>query len=124
MRLLSVTVVGSALVAVGLLAPATGEATATEHGAVAVRPGVARSDQKVSLSVPGCGAGRHRVSSDAFDGRARLDGTSGTATIKDDAKPGTYRVVVHCGGRTETGRVRVAGRLAWPTLLPGSRDGL
>ncbi|MDL4821229.1 hypothetical protein [Actinomadura opuntiae] len=126
MRLLSVTVLGSALVAAGLLAPATGQATtkATGRGGVAIEPGVARAGDTVSVSAPGCGGGRHRASSEAFGRQVRLDGSRGTAVIDDDAKPGTYLVRVRCGSRTASGTVRVAGRLAWPALLPGARDGL
>ncbi|MWA02029.1 hypothetical protein F8568_016945 [Actinomadura sp. LD22] len=124
MRLLSVTVLGSALVAAGLLAPAAGEATTSGHDGLTVRPGTTRAGDKIELSVSGCGPGRHWASSDVFDGRAQLDGQDGTAVLKDDAKPGTYTVRVRCGSRTASGKVRVAGRPAWPTLLPGSRDGL
>ncbi|GAA2147189.1 hypothetical protein [Actinomadura napierensis] len=123
MRPLSVTMLGTALVAAGLLAPATGEA-ATRHGGVAVDPGTARAGEKVYLSVSGCNAGRHWASSEAFGGRSRLDGRNGSAVVRNDAKPGVYRVVVHCGQRTATGKIRVAGRLAWPPFLPGTRDGL
>ncbi|MBO2460500.1 hypothetical protein [Actinomadura violacea] len=122
MRLLSVTVLGTALVAAGLLAPAAGQATTSGKDGLTVRPGTVRAGQKVELSVPGCGPGRHRASSDAFDERALLDGTGGTAEIKDGARPDTYRVSVDCGGRTVTGKVRVAGRLAWPALLPDLRN--
>lgn len=123
MRPLSVTLLGTALVAAGLLAPATGRA-ATEHDGVAVDPGMARAGEKVALSAHGCGGGRHWASSEAFGERVRLDGSDGSAVVKDDARPGTYTVVVHCGARNATGKVRVAGRLAWPAFLPGSRDGL
>ncbi|MBD2898626.1 hypothetical protein amrb99_75980 [Actinomadura sp. RB99] len=124
LRLLSVTMLGSALIAAGLLAPATGEATTSGQDGLTVRPGVTRAGEKVALSVPKCGPGRHWASSDVFDGRARLDGRDGTAVLKADARPGTYTVRVHCGSHSASGKVRVAGRLAWPTLLPGSRDGL
>ncbi|QKG22720.1 hypothetical protein [Actinomadura verrucosospora] len=123
MRLLSVTVLGTALVAAGLLAPAAGEATTSQQDGLTVRPGTVRAGQKVELSVPGCGPGRHRASSDAFDGRALLDDSDGTATIKDGVRPDTYRVSVDCGRRKVTGKVRVAGRLGWPALLPDLRNG-
>jgi hypothetical protein len=123
LRPLSVTVLGAALVAAGLLAPATGEA-ATEHDGVAVDPGVVRAGEKAALTVRGCGAGRHWASSDAFAERARLDGARGSAVIKGEARPGTYTVAVRCGARKATGKVRVAGRLTWPAFLPGTRGGL
>ncbi|GAA1795491.1 hypothetical protein [Actinomadura chokoriensis] len=117
MRLVTVTVLGSALVAAGMLAPATGEATATGRHDVAVEPGMVRPGDRVRVEVPGC-AGRARVVSEAFTGRA----VGGTATVKQDVAPSTYAVVAHCGSRTVTGEVRVAGRLAWPDLLPSGRN--
>jgi hypothetical protein len=116
LRLVTVTVLGSALVAAGMLAPATGEATPGRHG-VAVEPGMVRPGERVRVEVPGC-AGRARVVSEAFTGRA----VGGTATVKQDVAPSTYAVVAHCGSRTVTGEVRVAGRVAWPDLLPSSRN--
>ncbi|MFB4298143.1 hypothetical protein [Actinomadura sp. NTSP31] len=127
MRPLSVTVWGTALVAAGLLAPATGQASTSGQDGLTVRPGVARTGEKVALSVPGCGPGRHWASSEAFGGRVRLDGTDGTdgtATIRDGVRPGAYEVVAHCRHRTVKGKVRVGGRPTWPALLPGTRDGL
>lgn len=123
MRPLTVTVLGSVLVGAGLLAPATGRA-ATDHDGVAVDPGVVRAGEKAALSVRGCGAGRHRASSEAFAERSYLNGPDGRVAIKDDARPGVYTVTVRCGPRTATGKVRVGGRLTWPAFLPGTRDGL
>ena len=116
MRLVTVTVLGSALVAAGMLAPATGEAPPGRDG-VAVKPGMVRPGEHVRVEVPGC-AGRARVVSEAFTGRA----VDGTATVKQDVAPSTYAVVAHCGSRKVTGEVRVAGRGAWPDLLPISRN--
>ncbi|GAA4223780.1 hypothetical protein GCM10022254_01750 [Actinomadura meridiana] len=112
MRLVSVAVWGTALVTVGLLAPGTGEATATGHG-VAVKPDVARPGERVAVSVPGC-AGPWSVVSEAFTGGA----VDGEATVKRRVKPHTYPVVARCGSRQVTGEVRVAGRLVWPGILP------
>ncbi|MEU5993550.1 hypothetical protein ABZ806_31655 [Spirillospora sp. NPDC047418] len=117
MRLVTVTVLGTALVAAGMLAPATGEATATGRHGVVLEPGMVRPGERVRVEVPGC-AGRVRVVSEAFTGRA----VGGTATVKQDVAPSTYAVVAHCGSRKVTGEVRVAGRLAWPDLLPSGHS--
>ncbi|WP_141580406.1 hypothetical protein [Actinomadura sp. WMMA1423] len=116
MRLLSVTVLGTALVAAGMLAPATGQATATGNGPVSVEPRAVRPGERVRLTMPGC-AGSVAASSEAFDGRA----VDGAAVVKRDAPPSTYPVVAHCGSRKVTGEVRVAGRVAWPDLAPSPR---
>ncbi|WP_176406032.1 hypothetical protein [Actinomadura sp. BRA 177] len=108
---MSVTVLGTALVAAGLLAPATGEATATGHDAVRVEPEVAMPGQRVEVLVDGC-TGGVRATSDAF-----AEGT----TVHRDVKPGDYTVVARCAGRTVRGQVTVAGRMSWPTLLPTNR---
>ncbi|TDD70378.1 hypothetical protein [Actinomadura rubrisoli] len=123
MRLLSVTALGTALVAAGLVAPAAGEAageaTRFGRGGMAVQPGAARPGQRVEVSVPGCSDG-HRVSSKAFTKDLTLDGKAGrgTATVKRDAKAGKYTIVAHCGARKVSGEFRVSGGLAWPAILP------
>jgi hypothetical protein len=117
LRLVSVAVLGTALVSAGLLAPATGAATATGRDGVEVEPGTARPGEQVRVEVPAC-AGEARVVSEAFTGRA----VDGAATVKPDAAPGTYAVVAHCGSRKATGAVRIPGRLVWPAILPGDRD--
>ncbi|TDD65721.1 hypothetical protein E1293_39965 [Actinomadura darangshiensis] len=115
MRLISVTVLGAALITAGMLAPATGGATGQD--AVSVEPARARPGEKVRISVPGC-KGRGRVAmSEAFTGHA----VDGDATVKRDATPSTYPVVARCGSRKVTGEVQVAGRVAWPDLLPVDR---
>ncbi|MFA1542308.1 hypothetical protein [Actinomadura monticuli] len=112
MRIVTVSLLGTTLIAAGMLAPATGQATSTGHGGIAVEPGTVRPGERVRVSVPGCAGAR--VASEVFAGRA----VDGTATVKPDATPSTYAVVAHCGSRKLTGEVRVAGRLAWPDLLP------
>lgn len=115
MRLVTVTFLGTALIAAGMLAPATGGATGQDG--VSVEPARARPGERVRVSVPGC-EGRERVAtSEAFTGHA----VGGAATVKRDATPSTYPVVVHCGSRRVTGEVQVAGRVAWPDLLPTHR---
>ncbi|MES9539113.1 MULTISPECIES: hypothetical protein [unclassified Actinomadura] len=116
MRLLSVTVLGTALVAAGMLAPATGEATATGRSPVSVEPRAVRPGERVRLAVPGC-TGRVTARSEAFAGRA----VDGAAVVRRDAPPSTYPVVARCGSRTVIGEVRVAGRVAWPDLAPIDR---
>lgn len=117
MRLVSVTVLGSALVAAGMMAPGTGEATATRHEEVRVKPDVALPGERVEVSVPRCLHRRHEVTSEAFDGPTE----NGTATVRQKTEPGTYTVTAHCGRGFAKGRFRVGGRLVWPTLLTTSR---
>ncbi|MES9602360.1 hypothetical protein [Actinomadura sp. NPDC000929] len=113
MRLLSVTVLGTALVAAGMLAPATGRATAHGDGPVSVEPAAARPGERIRLSVPGC-RGTVAATSEAFAARA----VDHSTVVRRDAAPGSYPVVVRCGSRRVTGKVRVAGRVAWPDLVP------
>lgn len=124
MRLLSVTVLGAALVAAGLAVPATGEATSGDRNKIAVQPKVARPGQRVDLSVPRCPVGpqRHWAASPAFTRQVTLEGKAdrghGTATINRNIKPGTYQIVAHCGTRSVTGEIRISTKLAWPAILP------
>ncbi|TYK47093.1 hypothetical protein [Actinomadura decatromicini] len=117
MRLVSVTVLGSALVAAGMLAPGTGEATATHHDEVRVRPDVARPGERVEVSSPRCADRTREVTSEAF---ARPV-VRGTATVREDTEPGAYTVTARCGRLSVKGQLRVAGRLVWPTLLSTAR---
>ncbi|QXJ23581.1 hypothetical protein AGRA3207_004756 [Actinomadura graeca] len=122
MRLLSVTVLGTALVTAGLAAPAVGQATATGRGRITVEPGAARPGQRVQLSVPGCVRPRDAASA-AFTGRAPLDGRGhGTATVKREVKPDMYTIEARCGARTVSGRFKVSNGLAWPAMLTPSND--
>ncbi|TDC92217.1 hypothetical protein [Actinomadura sp. 7K507] len=115
MRLVNVTVLGSALVAAGMLAPGAGTDEATgQHGVIAVDPEVVRPGQRVKISVPGCVGGEAEVTSQAFARTA----TDGAATVKRDVEHGTYTVAALCGSRKVSGEFDVAGRLSWPTLLP------
>lgn len=109
---------GTALVAAGMLAPATGEATAIGHDDVTVEPGVARPGERVRVSVPGCGGMARAVTSEVFAGQA----VRGAATVKPDAAPSTYAVEARCGSRKVTGKIRVAGRLGWPDIVPAGHD--
>jgi hypothetical protein len=58
------------------------------------------------------------ATSEVFAGRA----VKGTATVKRDAVPATYRVIAQCGTRKVIGEVRVAGRVVWPEILPSGHD--
>ncbi|MFV2177713.1 hypothetical protein ACFHW2_14925 [Actinomadura sp. LOL_016] len=115
MRVLSVTVLGAALIAAGLAVPAAGEATTGGHGGVTVEPGMARPGDEVTVSVPECAAGT--VSSPAFE-RVRLDDGAGSVIVRKGTESGTHRVRVRCEGRTYSGAFRVTSRLTWPPLLP------
>ncbi|MEV5825783.1 hypothetical protein AB0L25_09425 [Spirillospora sp. NPDC052242] len=113
--MLSVTVLGGALIAAGLAVPAAGEATTGERGGVTVDPGMARPGDEVQVSVPGCDAGT--VSSPAF-ARVRLHEGVGSVVVRKGVESGTHTVRVRCDGRTFSGAFRVTGRLTWPPLLP------
>ncbi|TYB48710.1 hypothetical protein [Actinomadura chibensis] len=117
MRLVSVTVLGSALVAAGMLAPGTGEANATHHDEVRVRPEVARPGERVEVTAPRCADTGREVTSEAFDGPV----ANGTATVRENTEPGAYTVTARCGRVSVKGQFRVAGRLVWPTLLTTAR---
>ncbi|MDL4777640.1 hypothetical protein [Actinomadura xylanilytica] len=123
MRLLSAAVLGGALIAVGLAAPATGEATATRGNRIAVEPDVARPGQRIELEVRGCAAGtqRHWAGSPAFTGDATLGGRNDqgrtVARLRRDIKPGTHTVVAHCGQQTFTGHFKVSNKISWPVRL-------
>ncbi|MBE1531645.1 hypothetical protein [Actinomadura algeriensis] len=113
--MLSVTVLGGALIAAGLAVPAAGEATTGGHGGVTLEPGMARPGDEVKVSVPGCGAGT--VTSPAF-ARVRLDEGVASVAVRAGTESGTHTVRVQCDGRTFTGAFRVTSRLTWPPLLP------
>ncbi|MFD0904121.1 hypothetical protein [Actinomadura sediminis] len=113
--MLSVTVLGAALIAAGLAVPAAGEATTGGHGGVTVDPGMARQGDEVRVSVPGCRAGT--VSSPAF-ASVRLDEGVGSAVVREGVESGTHTVRVRCGDRAFSGAFRVTSRLTWPPLLP------
>ncbi|WP_067830563.1 hypothetical protein [Actinomadura kijaniata] len=124
MRLLSITALGAALVATGLASTVASEATAAAGGRVTVTPSVAAAGQRVELRVPNCSVGpkRHWARSKAFTSDVTLGGKGdagvGTATLKRKLTAGTYKVTAYCGGRTATGKIRVVGKGAWPSLLP------
>ncbi|MBW8485072.1 hypothetical protein [Actinomadura parmotrematis] len=126
MRLLSITAIGVAIVAAGMAAPANGEATA--KGRVEAGPGLARPGERISLTAPACpdGARRHLASSAAFVADAQLStGTGagrGTAVLRSDARPGTYKITARCGTRATTGTVKVTNRRTWPAVLSSSLD--
>ncbi|TMR06263.1 hypothetical protein ETD83_05185 [Actinomadura soli] len=115
MRLVSVIFLGTALIAAGMLAPATGDVTDGE--AVLVDPDVVRPGQRVDVSVPRCAEPGHEVTSEAFTEPAK----DGTATVERDTEPRTYTVVARCGGDTMKGQFTVAERRPWPGLLPAAK---
>ncbi|MEW2358153.1 hypothetical protein [Spirillospora sp. NPDC029432] len=115
MRLLSFTVVGAAVIAAGLAAPASGAEDVPGDG-MTVTPGVARPGERVRVSTPGC---KGRAESIAFTEGARLGGR-GTARLKRSIGAGTYTVVAECGGRQVSARLTVSTERSWPSLLPGA----
>lgn len=119
MRLLSVAVLGTALVAAGFAAPVTGLATAgaktVEDEGIAVRPGVARPGQRVEVAVPGCPDGR--VGSPVFVLPVTLRHGGGVAAVRRTAEAGTHPITATCGGRKVVGEFRVSGGFAWQSIL-------
>ncbi|MFI0370449.1 hypothetical protein ACH35V_21500 [Actinomadura sp. 1N219] len=114
MRLVSVIVLGTALVAAGMLVPPPGGTA--DDDAVLIDPDVAHPGQRVDVSVPHCVDRGQQVTSEAFNQPAK----DGTATIERAAEPGTYTVVARCGDDTVKGRFTVAKRRPWPGLLPAA----
>ncbi|GAA2606337.1 hypothetical protein SMC26_32060 [Actinomadura fulvescens] len=124
MRLLSLSALGTALIAAGLVVPAVGEATAGGANGVKVSPNVARPGQQVDLTVPDCSVGRtrHWATSKAFAQDVTLGGKAdnghATATVKRDLASGTYDIVAHCDGRKVSGLLKVSTKPSLPPLLP------
>ncbi|MGV9291132.1 hypothetical protein [Streptomyces sp. NPDC003719] len=116
----------AAAAAVAVLGPAAPAATAggdhnTPSNIVALPSVVARGGE-LTVTVDGCPQGGTMTSS-AF-GRAHLtpvrganETSRGTATIRDEARPGSYDITVNCSGRTLT-------RPAAFTVIGGVRGGL
>ncbi|WP_433329565.1 hypothetical protein [Spirillospora sp. CA-294931] len=123
MRVLGITVLGTALIAGGLVAPAAGRATAG-GGKISFNPRVAQPGQSVEIAVAGCSVGRerHTASSKAFTGQVTLGGKAaagyGTAHIRPGLRDGSYNVVAHCGSRKATGRLKISSQRSWSELLP------
>jgi hypothetical protein len=89
---------------------------------IVVQPSVIARGGQITVTVDGCPQGG-TMTSDAF-GSATLtsiDGPNqsarGTATISNNARPGTYDITVNCSGRSLT-------RPAAFTVLGGVRGGL
>ncbi|MFF5264201.1 hypothetical protein ACFY4C_35175 [Actinomadura viridis] len=118
MRLLSITAVGTALIAAGLAAPASGEESAA--GGMWLSPEVAHPGERVRVRVPACAAGTGEAGSPAFAARAGLAEGTATAQVRRTAGASTYTVTASCGGRTFTGRLVVSTERSWPSLLPGA----
>lgn len=113
--------VGAAVAAVGLAAPAA-VAWDSPSNIVALPSVVARGAQ-LTVTVDGCPEGG-TMTSDAFPSTrlSRVSGTNetskGTATINNDASPGSYSITVNC---TRTGRLTNPAAF---TVIGGVRGGL
>ncbi|GLW65879.1 hypothetical protein Arub01_41230 [Actinomadura rubrobrunea] len=123
MRLRGFAVVGTALIAAGLVCPVSGQITAIGARPVLVSPSTPRPGQRVDIAVPGCTAAERRwARSAAFTGTVALGGEDdlgvGTAVIRRDARPGLYDVTARCGGRTIVGGFKVSTKRPWTDLLP------
>ncbi|MFC4505326.1 MULTISPECIES: hypothetical protein [Streptomyces] len=124
-RLLKASAVSAATVAaLGLAAPAADarDGMNANPNNIVVLPSVIARGGQITVTVDGCPAGG-TMTSNAFP-QATLTPISGanqtakgTATIHDNARPGTYDITVNCSGRTLT-------RPAAFTVLGGVRGGL
>ncbi|MEV7792066.1 hypothetical protein [Streptomyces sp. NPDC087512] len=114
---------GAAAAVLALAAPAAtaGGDHDTPSNIVALPSVIARGGQ-MTVTVDGCPQGG-TMTSEAF-GRVHLtpvrganETSRGTATIKENARPGSYDITVNCSGRTLT-------RPAAFTVIGGVRGGL
>lgn len=93
-----------------------------------VSPARVRAGEAVGVGVTGCRTARGPVTatSAAFTAPAELTGTAsaprprlgGSATVRRDARPGGYPVVIHCGARTARVLLTVTGAAS-----PATRTG-
>jgi hypothetical protein len=102
----ALAVAGAAVAALGLSAPAA-VAWDTPSNIVALPSVIARGGQ-LTITVDGCRHGG-TATSDAFTMPATLSPTSGaketargTATIRNNARPGPYDITVTCDGKSLT----------------------
>ncbi|MGA5213445.1 hypothetical protein ACPCSB_27430 [Streptomyces pseudogriseolus] len=115
---------GAAVAVLGVAAPAAvadGGRVPNPSNIVALPSVIARGGQ-LTITVDGCPNGGH-ATSNAFE-RTNLtpvsggnDTARGTATIHQDARPGSYDITVHCSGRSLT-------RPAAFTVIGGVRGGI
>ncbi|WP_141580929.1 hypothetical protein [Actinomadura sp. WMMA1423] len=120
-------VIGAATL--GLAAPAM-----ADTGDVVVQPAQARPGEQVTVVGKKCEvdgtAGSLAFVGGAvpLNGAEEVDGRSGLATIKKDTFPGTYTVLVRCGGFKGVGEVHVVDGKARPmaksTPTGGAATGL
>jgi plastocyanin len=129
--LLTITVLGTALVTAGLAAPAASEAMATRtvsgdgQGRFAFTPGTVHPGDRVELTVRGCPA-RAWASSAAFADDVPLTAGRGVARVTETADSGGHKVVAHCGPHPVLGTLEVSAVRSWPSILPdalASRSG-
>ncbi|CAL9354848.1 hypothetical protein C1708_03050 [Streptomyces sp. DH-12] len=115
---------GAAVAVLGVAAPAAvadGGRVPNPSNIVALPSVIARGGQ-LTITVDGCPNGG-TATSNAFQ-RTHLtpvhganDTAKGTATINNDARPGSYDITVHCSGRSLT-------RPAAFTVIGGVRGGI
>ncbi|WP_433332328.1 hypothetical protein [Spirillospora sp. CA-294931] len=101
---------------IGLAAPAMASATTD----VVVQPGEVRPGEKVTVVGKKCHtdgtAGSLAFVGGAvpLNGAEEVEGRAGLATIKKDTYPGTYTVLVRCGGYKSVGHVVVVAEKGKP----------
>ncbi|TDB87222.1 hypothetical protein E1264_15305 [Actinomadura sp. KC216] len=109
---------------VGLAAPAM-----ADPGDVVVQPKQARPGDKITVVGKKC-AVDGTAGSLAFVGGAvplngaeEVDGRAGLATIKNDTFPGTYTILVRCGGHRSVGEIVVVDGKARPKAATPTPQG-
>lgn len=116
--------VGAAVATLGLAATAAvadGGRIPHPSNIVALPSVIARGGQ-LTISADGCPNGGHATSNafpetDLSPVHGAGDTVKGTATVNDNARPGSYDITVHCSGRSLT-------RPAAFTVIGGVRGGL
>ncbi|MFD3546862.1 hypothetical protein ACFWUW_14855 [Streptomyces sp. NPDC058655] len=112
--------VAAATLAVAAAGPAT---LAYAAPSASVSPGTVAPGGRVGLNVVGCGTKAGRATSSAFGevrltpGNLEASNLFGTATVYNNASPGTHRVTFECGG---AGGQRVTANLY---VTPGAARG-
>jgi hypothetical protein len=117
MRLGKAAVLGvvAGAVTIGLATPAM-----AETGDVIVRPGSVRPGDKVTVVGKKCqvdgtaGSLAFQGGAVPLNGAEEVDGRAGLATVDKGASPGTYTVLVRCGGAKWTGTYDVVDAKAAP----------
>ncbi|MFI0408078.1 hypothetical protein [Actinomadura sp. 3N508] len=126
MRLGKATVFGLVVGAmtVGLAAPAM-----ADPGDVVVQPKQARPGDQITVVGKKCttdgtaGSLAFVGGAVVLNGAEEVDGRAGLASIKNDTFPGTYTILVRCGGHKSVGEIVVVDGKARPKSTPTPAGG-